>query len=56
LGGTPVRWWRISPDVELEGFLDLPEGFRVLAFEDGEVLGVERDELEVPFVVGYRVP
>ncbi len=55
LGGTPVRWWRISPDGELGGFLDLPEGFRVLAFEDGEVLGVERDELEVPFVVGYRL-
>jgi hypothetical protein len=55
VGGTPVRWWRISPEGQLEGFLDLPEGFRVLAFEDGEVLGVERDELEVPFVVGYRI-
>ena len=55
LGGTPTRWWRISADGELEGYLDLPEGFRVLSFEEGEVLGVERDELDVPFVVGYRV-
>ncbi len=55
VGGTPTRWWRLSPSGELEGYLDLPEGFRVLAFEDGEVLGVERDDLEVPFVVGYRI-
>jgi len=54
-GGTPIRWWRISPDGELEGTLEVPEGFRILTFGDGEVLGVERDELEVPFVVGYRV-
>jgi hypothetical protein len=55
VGGLPTRWWRLSPEGELEGYLDLPEGFRVLAFEEGEVIGVERDALEVPFVVGYRI-
>ncbi len=55
VGGQPVRWWRVSAEGLLEGALDVPEDFRVLAFGDGEVLGVERDELDVPFVVGYRL-
>lgn len=55
IGGTSTRWWRISADRGLEGYLDLPEGFRVLSFEEGEILGVERDDLDVPFLVGYRV-
>jgi hypothetical protein len=54
-GGLPTRWWRVAPDGDLAGFLDLPEDFRVLAFEEGEVLGVERDELDVPYLVGYRL-
>ncbi len=53
--GIPSRWWRFDEDGALEGYLDLPEGLRLLHVGPDEVLGVERDDFDVPYLVGYRL-
>lgn len=54
-GESPATWWVIEPGGDLLGRVELPGSFRVLRIAEEEILGVERDELEVPYLVGYRL-
>jgi hypothetical protein len=54
-GEHPSLWWVLEPGGDLLGRVRLPEGFHLLRIGEDEVLGVERDELDVPYLVGYRL-
>lgn len=50
-----VEWWILSPDGEPAGRAYTPEGLRVLLISGDDVWGVESDELDVDYIVRYRV-
>jgi hypothetical protein len=52
-GEQPRSWWVLEPDGDLLGRVELPPGLRVLLIRDDEILGVETDEYDVPYLVGY---
>jgi hypothetical protein len=52
---SPRRMWRVGIERGVEGYLDLPQGLRPLSIERGEILGVVRDDFDVPYVVAYRL-
>lgn len=54
-GSEPSRWWRLGREGGVDGFLDVPEGFRLLRIQGNEVWGAEADALDVPFLVAYRL-
>jgi hypothetical protein len=51
----PSRWWRIGREGGVDGYLDLPERFTLLAIDAEEAIGAELGELDVPYVVAYRL-
>jgi hypothetical protein len=50
-----VPWSVLSADGAPIGTVMLPGGFRLMQAERGTVWGMERDELDVPYVVRYRI-
>ncbi|MCG6955435.1 MAG: hypothetical protein LJF04_05530, partial [Gemmatimonadetes bacterium] len=56
-GTTPetLRWWVFGPDAALLGYVDLPGRFRLEEVRNGQAWGVARDELDVSYVVRYRL-
>ncbi len=54
-GEPPRVWWVVEPGGDVLGRVELPVGFRLLRVEEDELLGVERDEFDVPYLVGYRL-
>ena len=55
MGADSVEWQVLSPTGEMEGLVRVASGLDVLRASRTEVWAVERDDLEVPFVVGFRV-
>lgn len=51
----PRHYDLISPDGRFLGRVDLPTDFRPLILRDGRVFGVTHDELDVPYIVKYRL-
>lgn len=55
LGDEGIRYTVLDPDDVPVGELEIPRGTR-LGWSDGEILwAIEPDELEVPWLVGYRI-
>jgi hypothetical protein len=52
-GEQPRTWWVLEPDGDFLGQVELPLGLRVLLIRGDEILGVETDEYDVPYLVGY---
>ena len=54
-GGStgPGRWWVFGADGALLGSVDTPHGFRLMVVRDGQAWGIDRDELDVSYVVRY---
>jgi len=52
-GAQPTVWHVFSPDGELLGRVAIPDGLRVTDVQEYFVLGVIRNELDVPFVRRY---
>ena len=55
MGADSVQWQVVSSSGELEGAVTVASGLEVLRASRKEVWGVERNELDVPFVLGSRV-
>lgn len=53
--GVVARWSLFSPDGVWIGDVESPEGLRILDIREGRVLGVWRDELDVPRVRVHRI-
>jgi hypothetical protein len=54
--GEPVSKWRIlSADRDPVGVVELPSGFAMLYARGMQVWGSEYDELDVPYIVRYRI-
>lgn len=53
--GRAKEAWIIAPGGELVASFALPGGQQLLAFQGDYVWALEHDELEVPFVIRYRV-
>lgn len=51
----PEVWWVVEPERGVLGRVDLPPGLTLLSIADGEVLGVERDGFDVPYLVAHRL-
>jgi len=49
------RWWRVGGEGGIDGYVEFPEGFRLLRIQGDEVWGSVRDELDVPYLVAYRL-
>jgi hypothetical protein len=49
------RWTIIDASNEILGYADLPPGFRLLQADMEHVWGTELDDMDVPYVVRYRV-
>lgn len=54
-GADFVDWIVLAPTGEAVGIVAMPRDLRVLAAERGTVWGMESDELDVPYIVRYRV-
>ncbi len=54
-GRTPETVWVFSPDGTLLGQVGLPPGFTLAAATTEALWGVTKDELDVPYVVRYRL-
>lgn len=52
----PTRWWVFAASGALVGWVEAPGGFTILAVTCDDVWGVERDELDVSYVVRYPAP
>lgn len=50
-----AEWWVLDADGRPEGRVYAPEGTRVLAVDRSYVWGVELDELDVSYIVRYRI-
>jgi hypothetical protein len=50
---VPQRWWRLSKERGVDGYLHFPEGFSPLFITDSEVFGAIRDALDVPYLARY---
>jgi hypothetical protein len=48
-----TRWWVFAAGGELLGYVDVPSGVTITAVRCGSAWGVERDELDVSYVVRY---
>jgi hypothetical protein len=55
LGNESVEWLVLGEDGAVLGALRAPRGLQILRAERGSIWGVEQDELDVPYVVKYRV-
>jgi hypothetical protein len=55
VAGEPVTWQVLSRSGILQGYLPTPAALELLLVSLEEVWAVERDALDVPFVVQYRV-
>jgi len=55
LQGPPRRWSVFSPDGFWLGDLDAPEGVSIVDARGDLVLGIWRDELDVPYVQVHRL-
>jgi len=53
--GDATTWDLFSSDGSLEGRFVLPPGTRVLRFTGDRVIALETDDLDVPYVVVYRM-
>lgn len=54
-GEDRIDWLVLGPAGELEGVASLPKGLRVLEADRRTAWGMERDELDVPYIVRYRL-
>ncbi len=54
-GGEPLTWWVLDADGEPIGEVQLPRGIEVMAADRSHVWGMERDELDVPYLVRYAI-
>ena len=52
---APQRYYVMSPQGEWLGWVEMPEGFRLLAVGMDHVLGVERNAFDVHAVVLYEI-
>lgn len=50
-----TEWWILNPDGEPAGQAHTPGGLRVLLIHGDEVWGVESDELDVDYIMRYRL-
>lgn len=50
-----AEWWILHPDGEPAGRAFTPAGLRVLHIDGDDVWGVESDEMDVDYIVRYRV-
>lgn len=48
-----LEWWVLDPDGQPLATATTPEGFRVLLVTQEAVWGIETDELDVNYIVGY---
>jgi hypothetical protein len=55
LGTSTVEWRVLSPDGEPLGFVRLPVDLRIMLADRNRAWGTERDELDVPYIVRYRI-
>lgn len=55
LGAPTVKWRILSAKGDPVGFVALPSGFTMLYARGLQVWGTEYDELDVPYIVRYRV-
>lgn len=55
LQGTPRQWSVFSKDGIWQGDLEAPEGLRIVDCMGDRVLGIFRDEFDVPFVQVHRL-
>lgn len=53
--GDPHRWTVFDPDGAALGTLTLPDGLTVYEIGADWILGLRRDELDIPYVVLYRL-
>jgi hypothetical protein len=53
--GGSDRWWRVSIEDGLDGYLTVPAGLAPAWVGGDEVLGVVRDDFDVPYLVAYRL-
>ncbi len=49
------RWLVIGADGDVVGQVALPERLRVITARENEVWGMDRDELDIPYIVRYEV-
>jgi hypothetical protein len=54
-GPADLGWWILDKSLELRGRVTFPAGFRVLTVHGRDVWGVSYDDLDVSYVVKYRV-
>ena len=52
---TPYDWMVFSPDGHLLGRVEVPRGLRIAEIGDDYLLGVQRDEFDVPYVLRFRL-
>lgn len=55
VGAPTVNWRVLSPEGEPVGIVELPARFRPLLADHDNLWGMELDELDVPYIVRYRV-
>lgn len=54
-GTGRVKWSLVSAEGEPLGTLEAPAGLRIMAADRHTAWGLEKDELDVPYIVRYRV-
>jgi hypothetical protein len=54
-GESTVEWRILSPAGEPLGVVRLPVGFRIMLADRSRAWGTEYDELDVPYIVRYRI-
>lgn len=55
VNGETADWLVLSPAGGIAGTLSAPRRMRILAAEERRIWGMETDELDVPYIVRYRV-
>jgi hypothetical protein len=55
LGASTVEWRVLSPDGEPLGVVGLPVDLRIMLADQSRAWGTEYDELDVPYIVRYRI-
>jgi len=55
IDGDSVMWFVLDPDGSPAGQVSLPVGLRVLAADPSAVWGTETDDLDVSYLVRYRI-
>jgi hypothetical protein len=53
--GDTVEWIYLDPSGAPKGRVDLPVGFQMLAGDSSTVWGSETDDLDVPYLLRFRV-